>query len=352
MKNAALFLLLLSSGTASATPPGETAVPYLQLSQPRQVLAEAQAWEDQQFPHTMSVLERRSGGYRYWGWYGLENGRGIGLARSNDLLHWNKYPGNPLQTNARWPSVLDHVEREHPETVYLAFCRNFDPPSGDAVNTADNNVVRISNSYIVLAKSTDGIHITQVKTLVEPMPDQHNQNPDLFRDPSSGRYYLTFYRGNEKDQFAIISRNAAAPEGLSEASEKVLLYSTETIAAPNLLYVAPPPGAGRKEVRSAGASGSSDAARSDGRHSGVYYLAIEIYPYRDTDNPAGEWQVKILTGDAPDGRFRPVAGDPIALRGQRACLFQHIFGNRFYGYACHKATGEQWILEEVEAVLP
>ncbi len=50
-------------------------------------------------------------------------------------------------------------------------------------------------------------------------------------------------------------------------------------------------------------------------------------------------------------RLLPVEGDPV-LRGQRACLFQHIFHGRFYGYDCHLETPERWILEEVEAPLP
>ena len=38
------------------------------------------------------------------------------------------------------------------------------------------------------------------------MPNQRNQNPDLFRDPRSGRFYLTFYRSNDHDHFEIISK--------------------------------------------------------------------------------------------------------------------------------------------------
>jgi hypothetical protein len=41
------------------------------------------------------------------------------------------------------------------------------------------------------------------------------------------------------------------------------------------------------------------------------------------------------------------------MRGQRACLFQHIFNGRFYGYDCHLDTAaNKWMLEEVEARLP
>ena len=79
-------------------------------------------------------------------------------------------------------------------------------------------------------------------------------------------------------------------------------------------------------------------------------MATEIYPHRYTQNPEGEWQVQVFAASAPDGDFQPVVGNPI-LRGQRACLFQHIFNNRFYGFDCHLALDGQWELEEVEAPL-
>ena len=118
-------------------------VPYFNLSTPRRVLSEAQPWEGNEYPHTMSVLELKRGGFRYWGWYGLNEGRGIGLARSNDLVNWTKYESNPLWTNARWPSVLAHADPKQKDTLYFAITRDYDTPS----------------SHIVLASSEDGIHL-------------------------------------------------------------------------------------------------------------------------------------------------------------------------------------------------
>ena len=105
----ALFLTVIVatvsvSAQTAASPKTAAKVPYLKLTTPRRVLPEAQNWEGNEFPHTMSVLEMKRGGFRYWGWYGLNEGRGIGLARSNDLVNWTKYEGNPLWTNARWPT--------------------------------------------------------------------------------------------------------------------------------------------------------------------------------------------------------------------------------------------------------
>ena len=301
--------------TPTAQKESPQAIPYLKLTEPRHVLPDAQKWEGDEFPHTMSVLDLKRGGFRYWGWYGLNEGRGIGLARSNDLIHWTKYDGNPLWSNARWPSVLEKADPKHPDVLYFATTRDYDTPS----------------SYIVLATSTDGIHLTEQKVLVRAVPNQRNQNPNLFRDPVSGRFYLTFYRGNDKDHFEIISKSAESVTDLDKAPEKLLLKSETTIAAPTLLYV--------------------KNTRSSAGKLGVYYLATEIYPHRYTTDPEGEWQVKVFASDSPDGDFQPVAGSP-TMTGQRACLFQHIFDERFYGFICHLETPDKWVLEEVEAPLP
>jgi hypothetical protein len=286
-------------------------VPYLQLTQPRHVLPDAQPWEGNEFPHTMSVLEMNRDNFRYWGWYGLNEGRGIGLARSNDLIHWIKYDKNPLWSNARWPSVLLKADPKNADVLYFAITRNYDTPS----------------SYIVLASSRDGLQLKEEKILVSAVSGQRNQNPNLFQDPSSGRFYLTYYRGNDKDQFEIVSRHASSIQDLDKSPEKILLHSTDTVAAPTLLFL-----------------------KNKKYPSGVYFLATEVYPHRYTTDPEGEWQVKLFAADSPDGSFQPVAGNPI-LKGQRACLFQHVFNNRFYGYDCHLEANDKWVLEEVEASL-
>src|ERR1700704_315250 len=111
--------MTLSLGTlcrADAADP----VTYLRLSEPQVIDLSPQQWEGDQQPHTLSVLEMNRGGYKYWGWFGLNNGRGMGLARSNDLIHWINYEKNPLWLNARWPSVLKGADPKHPDTLYFA----------------------------------------------------------------------------------------------------------------------------------------------------------------------------------------------------------------------------------------
>jgi len=312
------LILMLAAGALCAALPARAqqadagAPSYLKLGTPQHVLPEAQAWEGNEFPHTMTVLEFNRDGFKYWGWYGLNEGRGIGLARSNDLVHWTKYAENPLWKNARWPSVLQKADPKDPGLLYYAITRDYDTPS----------------SYVVLATSRDGIHLKEEKVLVKPVPNQRNQNPNLFRDPRSGRFYLTYYRGNDQNQFEIVSRNAGSLLELDKAPEKVLLRTTETVAAPTLLFL-----------------------KTKAAPEGIYYMATEIFPHRYTNDPEGEWQVKVFAASAPDGDFKPVAGNPI-MRGQRACLFQHVFNNRFYGYDCHQVSEDKWELEEVEAPLP
>ncbi len=315
----AVLILMITGSPLGQTKTGTSnvsSIPYLKLTEPRHVMSDAQPWEGDQYPHTLSILELKKDGFRYWGWYGLNEGRGIGLARSNDLENWTKYDKNPLWTNARWPSVLAKADPKHKDTLYFAITREYDTPS----------------SHIVLASSQDGIHLKEEKMLVRGVPNQRNQNPNLFLDPRSQRFYLTFYRGNDRDHFEIISKSAMSVQDLDKAPEKVLITSTDTVAAPTLLYA--------RKARSV-----------YGKKSGVYYLATEVYPHRYTTDPEGEWQVKVFAADSPDGDFNPVEGNPV-LRGQRACLIQHIFNGRFYGYDCHLETPDKWILEEVEAALP
>ena len=310
-----LFLFVLSA----FLPPmisAQQGISYLTLSAPREVLNDAQPWEGDQQNHTLSVVELNRDGFKYWGYYGLNEGRGVGLARSNDLVHWTKYEKNPLWTNARWATAIADADKKNPQRVYLAITRNYDTPQ----------------SHIVLATTDDGIHLKEIKTLVKemPAPRNRNQNPNLFRDPVSGRFYLYFYRGNDDNYFDIIVKSAANIDDLDSAAEKILMHETETVAAPTMLYV---PNGGDKG-------------------NGIYYLATEIYPHRYANPPQGEWQVKVFASTAPDGAFAPTEGNPVQV-GERACLFQHIFNGRYYGYQSHlEHPTEKWVMEVIEAPLP
>ena len=61
--------------------------------------------------------------------------------------------------------------------------------------------------------------------------------------------------------------------------------------------------------------------------------------------------MKVFAAETPEGNFQPWQVIPSCWR-QRACLFQHVFNNRFYGFDCHLDTPDHWVLEETEAPLP
>ena len=296
--------LFLCSFVAAPEPVSLTPNSYVRLGKPVPVLVRHQRWEGDQFPHTLSVVNINRQGFRYWGWYGLNEGRGIGLARSNDLIQWVKYPQNPLLKNGRWPSVLANANPHDPGPLYIAYTRDYDTPT----------------SYIVLAFTRDGVGIKPLKVLVQPVTNQRNQNPNLFHDPRTGRFYLTWYRGYQPSQ--IVSRSAKRVEDLDTATETVLLSSNDTLAAPDLLYV---PRQGDLQTGN-----------------GAYFLSTEIHPGEV------EWQTKIFVANTAEGPFVPLGDDPV-LRGGRACLFQHIFDNCFYGYLCREISEDAWALEVVRA---
>ena len=301
------MIALLALGPALA----QSEVPYFKLSEPVPILQQAQAWEGDQQPHTLSVLELNRGGHRYWGWYGLNEGRGTGLAFSEDLRHWTKYEHNPLWRNARWTSALAQAEPGHPDRLYFAVTRDYDTP----------------RSRIVLACSDDGIQLRQVSVLVPKgrAPRPRNQNPNLFRDPRSGRLVLTYYAGNDNTWFDIVARSARTVRGLATAPERVLLHDTRILAAPTMLYAG-----------------------------GTYYLATEVCPQVGPAAGDVSWQVKVFQSERLDGPYRPAAGNPVQV-GDRACLFQHVFNGRFYGFQSHRLQLQpldRWEMEVIEAPLP
>jgi hypothetical protein len=305
------FLSLGGLACAAETAP---AAHYFELPTPKKIDWPSQPWEGDQQPHTLSVIEFNREGFRYWGWYGLNQGRGMGLARSHDLIHWTKFEGNPILTNARWPSVVRHLDAQHHQTLYFAVTRDYDTPM----------------SHIVLATSVDGKHLAEVKNLVSPVSNQRNQNPNLYEDPPTHQFILTFYRGNDRDYFDIVSKSATSVEALDQAPERVLMHTSETVAAPTLLY-----------VPHAGPAGEP-----------LYYLATEIFPHRYDKTNEGEWQVRIYSSTHAEGPFAQVAGNPVQVGG-RACLFQHIFNGKYYGYQSRlDPKTDQWDMEVLEAPLP
>jgi len=257
---------------------------YFALGEPVTALVKDQDWERTP-PHTLSIVEQNADGFRYWGYYGLVECGGVGLARSNDLKMWTKYAGNPLlfRGGERWPSVL-----KVDQTLYMVADRDY-----------------CGTSYLALRKSADGLNWGDdagYLTLVKPEPGIKNQNANFFYDPVGKLFYLYWYRGGPNLQlWQIRARSAATPEGLADPStEQVILERDTEIAAPSLFY-----------------------------RDGTYFLSAEV-------NDRG-WMTVIFEGKTPFGPFAPLAGNPV-MGDNQACFFQHQFEGVLVGSLC-KDTG-------------
>ena len=268
--------------------PAASALGYYSLERPQTVLVQDQSWETAP-PHTLSVLQMNLEGYTYWGYYGLVYGcGGVGLARSNDLVHWTKYSGNPLFSNGRWPSVLKVGSR-----FYMLYTKDF-----------------CATSYIKLASSNDGITFTDLKTIVQPQSGIYNQNPNLFYNVTDAKYYIYWYRGDGTTTWDIKARRATNVTDLDNAaSEVMVIHSTNVLAAPNMLY-----------------------------YNNTYFLSTEV---KDSSN---QWNVRIYAStSSPTSGFYILPGNPV-LANDAACLFQYVFGTKLHEYYC-KRTNSIWAVE-------
>ncbi|BCX06113.1 MAG: hypothetical protein KatS3mg053_4051 [Candidatus Roseilinea sp.] len=265
---------------------GQPGLGYYTFGPPTTVMTRTEAWETEA-PHTLSVVELDRDGYRYWGYYGLADCGGIGLARSNDLVNWVKRPTPLLNRDGeRWPSVQRVGDR-----IYMIYDRD-----------------HCGVSHVVMRTSMDGMHFDpEYRVIVPPEPGVRNQNPALFRDPKDGQFYLYWFRGgNEAGFWQIKMRQAWNVEGLANpASERVLIDVPYELAAPNMMF-----------------------------HDGVYFLSTEV-----NENA---WKTKIYAGPSPAGPFTPLPDAP-QLSDNQACLFQHVFTTTLHGYIC-KDTGAGWVL--------
>lgn len=294
LAGSALLSMVMLVEPKSPTGWSEPAPGYYRLGNPQTVLVQDQSWEKSP-PHTLSVVEANSGGYTYWGYYGLVyDCGGVGLARSNDLVHWTKYTDNPLLLNGRWPSVL-----KVGSSFYMLYTKDY-----------------CTTSHIQLAASSDGIAFTDLKTIIPPQSGLRNQNPDLFYSPNDGKYYIFWYQGDETTSWNIKARSATKVTDLDEvASEVLVLQSSDRLAAPHMLY-----------------------------YDHTYFLSTEI---RDTNK---KWNTRIYAStSSPTSGFDILPGNPV-LADDSACLFQHVFGTTLHEYYC-KRTNSVWAIEHREADL-
>jgi len=267
-------------------------------------------WDDNKV-HTLSVVEANKDGYKYWGYYGLCHYGGdpavrkCGLVRSNDLVNWEKFSGNPIVENdCRWPSVI-YVKN----TFYMFYAEY------DAVN----------DSRIVMLTSKDGIHFDNKTEVVPREKGKQNQNPNIYYNEKDKCFYLSYYHGVERDDavkelqsktkkevkkcWQIAIRKSKSLEGLKTAAQKILLSSDFTLAAPSLIH-----------------------------YNNKYYMIVEA-------SKEGEWNDQWVTlsyeSNKPDGKYKLTQKEPI-LPNNDACAFQHIFNNQLYIFYSHCLNLQEW----------
>lgn len=268
--------------------------------------------------HTLSVVEADKDGYKYWGYYGLSyyggdpNLRKAGLARSNDLIHWDKYEGNPIiQGDCRWPTVV------LVNSVFYMFYAEYD---------ANND------SRIVMVTSKDGIHFDNKSVVVKRELGAQNQNPFIYFNNQDGYFYLAYYHGVErsnnkplvgreginkkikyiekqKNFWQIRIRKSKTIEGLKNAKPKTLLTSDYTIASPSIAF-----------------------------YNNKYYLLIESIKEGKWDD---KWVTRAYESNKIDGGYKELANSPLLVDND-ACAFQYVFDSQLYIFYSHCLDLSKW----------
>jgi hypothetical protein len=245
--------------------------------------------------HTFSVVEANKDGYKYWAYYGLSyyggdpTFRKSGLARSNDLVHWEKYTGNPIiKEDCRWPTVV---------LVNSVFYMFYDESNAD------------NDSRIVMLSSKDGINFSNKVVVVEREAGKQNQNAFAFYNPKDKTFYLTYYSGIERSKdtskniWNIKIKKSKNINTLAAAKPKTIMSSHDLIAAPSIV-----------------------------NYNNKYYLLIE-------SRIIGKWDDKWVTlgyeSNKPDGKYKLLANDPPVLHDGDACAFEYVFNNDLYVFYSH-----------------
>jgi len=239
--------------------------------------------------HKTNITEVNMGGYKFWAYYCDVLGYGIGLARSNDLVHWDKYSGNPLPglydgSNAyyRWPSVT------FDGTVFEMFLDDYPNVDGHL-------------NFIKRYNSTDGINFSYVETIYEnPGSNIEVQNPFLWFNPNNNKYYLYFAERiyTRTPQAMTVCKSATTLDGLKAAPVTNVKPNNIDEYSPSVLY---------------------DPL------TGLYWLTTE---------EGQNWKERAYHSSNPDSGFVEAVGSPI-LTDLDACGMQFWYNNKVYLYYCH-----------------
>jgi len=236
--------------------------------------------------HKTNITEVNLDGYKYWAYWCDPYGNGIGLARSNDLVNWDRYNGNPILYNAseyvyRWPSVT------YDGSVFHMFLDDYAP--FDHLN------------FIKEYTSTDGISFSYSATVYEnPGSNIEVVNPFIWFNPNDNKYYLYFgekiYGVSNKIRCKIASTLAE----LATAPVTDAMNARDVEFSPSILY--------------------------DGA-TGLYWLITEenIGSYF--------WVTRAYYSSTPLGGFVEASNSPI-LSNNDACAMHFWANNKVYLYYC------------------
>jgi hypothetical protein len=299
-----VFIVILFSKTGYAQ-----TLKYPNLSDSKLVFQGDEGKWDADKVHTFSVVEANKDGYKYWAYYGLsyyatEPGlRKAGIARSNDLIHWEKYSGNPIINNdCRWPTVVLI------KSVFYMFYAEYD----------SNN-----DSRIVMVTSKDGINFDNKVEVVAREKGMQNQNPFIYYNKNDKNYYLAYFHGIEKGEDhskyyeSIIFRKSKNINKLNVAKPKTIMSSPHTLAAPSIAF-----------------------------YNNKYYLFAESWGGKNNSL----WVTLGFVSDKIDGKYKELSNSPV-FADNDACAFQYVLDNELYVFYSHCLNLDKfnWELRMVKA---
>lgn len=298
-----IIVLIVTIALCSATHFAQQVL-YPSLSESQLVFQGDSGKWDQNKVHTFSVVKANKDGYKYWGYYGLayyrDNAvlRKAGLARSNDLIHWDKFEGNPIIPNdCRWPTVI------YQNKVFYMFYAEYDTTY---------------SSQIVMVTSKDGKNFQNKIVVVPRVNGVQNQNPFIYHDKKDKNYYLAYYNGTERHKDStqrIWNLNIIKSKDLmklKDAKPKTLMSSHDVLAAPSIAY-----------------------------YNKKYYLLAEA-------SAKGKWSDKWVTlgyvSDKPDGDYKEVNNNnnPPIFYDNDACAFEYVLNKDLYIFYSHCLDLKKW----------
>jgi hypothetical protein len=255
--------------------------------------------------HTFSIVEANKDGYKYWAYYGLdhyeddEHVRKGGLARSNDLLYWDKYEYNPIiLSNCRWPTVVIS------NGIFYMFYAEYN---------------KTNDSQIVMMESRNGIDFENKIIIVPYTVGEQNQNPFIYFNKNDLTFYLFYYNGTERalenKRWSIYVRKSENIRDLASKKSYEIVTSDKTMAAPSVAY-----------------------------YNNTYYMLVEEF-----DKGLNKWVTNAFQSDSIDRGYTRASNNPV-LSDNDACAFQYILDNTLYATYSHCLNLDKgiWVMRMIK----